>query len=441
MKIDDFGICHVEIGDVYGFLTVIEEVSPYQYLMKNNKIKKKKRFKCICNSPYHDMPKETIVYGERLLLKNGTRSCGCISRHNTILRNKTGIASLGSHYKTHHPIYTSYRLMIDRCYNKNSQDYYEYGGRGITVCDEWFNPNDWHDINKFKEFFNWSYIYGGYVDGFNLTIDRINVNSNYCPENCRYANIIQQNNNKRNSKYVNFNGNIMTIGQLSDILGVDYDYLYGKLYNNNYDLSNLFKYIDTPYGKKSVLLDKYGNIIPINCLYFIDKYGFYINQNNYNEYNYMIPCCFWVDSNGFIIGPMDDNPNKPIDTSNGYIIKPGDIFGKLTVLEKTDAYISPSGSLKSRWLCKCECGNIVKIPSTDLRAGKKTCGRCNAIKPGDKFDNGNITVIEKVDPYRSPNGKTESKYRCSKYNPKTGETTEVFLRSGRLITRYKRYKD
>jgi hypothetical protein len=125
-------------------------------------------------------------------MRNGhTQSCGCLQAERTAQANKRNNTkhgmSAGSKRKGH-PLYKIWRGMIDRCENPNVHNYQYYGARGISVCKEW--------RVDFMAFYNWA-IASGYKTG--LSIDRIDVNANYCPENCRWATAIQQANNKRNS--------------------------------------------------------------------------------------------------------------------------------------------------------------------------------------------------------------------------------------------------
>ena len=144
------------------------------------------------NGYYHwecqcDCGKKVIVKGSNL--RNGhTQSCGC---------KNFGIVRNYKHGGKKSRLYGIYRKMIFRCYQKNYHHYFDYGGRGIKVCDEWLGDNGF--IN-FKE---WA-LENGYCD--DLTIDRIDVNGNYEPSNCRWADIITQANNKRNTKYITLNG-------------------------------------------------------------------------------------------------------------------------------------------------------------------------------------------------------------------------------------------
>lgn len=102
-----------------------------------------------------------------------------------------------------------YYDMRKRCYNKNCKDYKDYGGRGITICDEWFN--------SFQEFYNWSMSHG-YDD--NLTIDRIDNNKSYSPTNCRWVDRKVQANNTRHNVLLTYNGKTQNMKQWADELGI-----------------------------------------------------------------------------------------------------------------------------------------------------------------------------------------------------------------------------
>lgn len=108
--------------------------------------------------------------------------------------------------------------MKERCLNPNNASYFRYGGRGITICDEWRD-----DYNSFKAWATKS----GYADS--LTIDRIDNNLGYCPDNCRWATMKTQSNNRANNVFLEYGGERHTIAEWGDILGIDQDILQQRL--------------------------------------------------------------------------------------------------------------------------------------------------------------------------------------------------------------------
>lgn len=150
-----------------------------------------------------------------------THSCGCLARELTIKRNTT-------HGNSKHHLYRTWHHMCDRCGNPNNAAYKNYGGRGITVCSEW--------RENFAAFYEWSMTHD-YKDG--LTIDRIDVNGNYEPSNCRYVGTVIQSNNRRNNIFITYNGVTQTLAQWCKDLGLDYLKTY-RAYRKNVPLSKLF---------------------------------------------------------------------------------------------------------------------------------------------------------------------------------------------------------
>jgi len=109
-----------------------------------------------------------------------------------------------------HPrLYTTWVNMVHRCSERNVDRHPNWGGRGITVCDEW--------VNDFKKFYNWA-MANGYQDY--LQIDRIDNDGNYTPENCRWVTATQNLRNTRHNHNLSYNGEIHSITEWAEILGL-----------------------------------------------------------------------------------------------------------------------------------------------------------------------------------------------------------------------------
>ena len=128
------------------------------------------------------------------------------------------------------PWYGNYKSMLERCYREKSSNYNIYGGRGIKVCDEWKN------IENFEKWVEESHYKKG------LTLDRIDVNGNYEPSNCRWVSNIVQKNNTRRNHYITYNGETHTIAEWARIYEVDYEHFKGKVRKyEKTDVNNIFK--------------------------------------------------------------------------------------------------------------------------------------------------------------------------------------------------------
>jgi len=167
------------------------------------KRKNKKRifWRCVC-----DCGVERLVSTEDLMSGHST-SCGC---SNGITRVRHGLS--------YHGLYCVWDGMRQRCCNPKCTAYLHYGGRGITVCAEWFN--------SFKTFYDWA-VSNGYRKG--LTIDRIDNNGNYEPVNCRWVTQKENNRNKRTNRNITIGGQTKTVVEWAELYGISYNVLRTRL--------------------------------------------------------------------------------------------------------------------------------------------------------------------------------------------------------------------
>lgn len=149
------------------------------------------------------------------VLNGNTVSCGCHRLEQTIANNKKNKVK---HNGRNTRLYNIWHGMKQRCFSSYCHDYKNYGGRGITICDEWKD-----DFSLFRD---WS-LKNGYAD--NLSIDRIDVNGNYCPENCRWVDAKIQNRNRTTCVDVEYNGKKYNIAELADITGINYGTIYTRI--------------------------------------------------------------------------------------------------------------------------------------------------------------------------------------------------------------------
>lgn len=187
----------MEIGERHGKLVCIgkDPNRDYRYYL----------YKCDCGNV------KSIIQDN--VKRGATISCGCYLKANRI--NGNCHRTFGF---SHTRIDNIYKTIIQRCYYPSSNRYSNYGAKGIVMCDEW-------KYDK-KKFFEWAFA-NGYAE--NLTIDRIDPDGNYCPENCRWVDYTTQANNKTNNHRETINGETHTIAEWSRISGLNPSLVFNRL--------------------------------------------------------------------------------------------------------------------------------------------------------------------------------------------------------------------
>lgn len=222
-------------GKSFGRLTVIE----------NDRMEKGvRKALCLC-----DCGEETDVNVSDIRSGN-TKSCGCLYRET----RKTVHASHGMRRTR---LYSTWTNMKTRCYNPDVPGFKNYGGRGITVCEEW--------KSDFVNFYNWA-VKTGYND--ELTIERVDVNGNYEPENCMWIGAEEQSKNRRVNIYIELNGKTETLREWCNKLGLPYKIVHQRMKRGNLNPKENLKWYMNKYDvqlsdeeptKIADLLDIYQN--------------------------------------------------------------------------------------------------------------------------------------------------------------------------------------
>ncbi|MDD4564847.1 MAG: hypothetical protein PHE79_05150 [Eubacteriales bacterium] len=158
--------------------------------------------KCDCGN--------TIEVNSSYLVRGATKSCGCYRRKTS---RERAIAQFTKHGESDSRLYSILKDMKRRCYNENCESYPNYGGRGITIYEGWLGEDG------FENFSTWAKA-NGYDE--HLTIDRINNDGDYVPQNCRWATYTVQANNTRKNVYVSLCGRSLTLAEYARATGNKY---------------------------------------------------------------------------------------------------------------------------------------------------------------------------------------------------------------------------
>lgn len=192
------------VGQRFGKLIVVKKVGTKRVGIAQ---KPKSLWLCKC-----DCGNEKVVLRSSLITGN-TKSCGCLE-----LETKRAIHLKHGMAKTR--LWNIWINMKSRCESTKNKDYKYYGGRGITVCEEW---------KAFESFMNWSFK-NGYKD--ELTLDRIDNDAGYEPNNCRWATRKEQTRNRDITLKAEYNGENIPLGEIAELESIPYEKAYEKFIRN-----------------------------------------------------------------------------------------------------------------------------------------------------------------------------------------------------------------
>lgn len=193
------------IGQRFNRLTVVKFIPP------NERTARGYNWWCKCDCGNY-------IKANANKLKNGLQqSCGCLKEE-----MKQNIGKINKKYKhSNKRLYGIYKAMLNRCYDPEGREYHNYGGRGIEVCPEWLGE---YGYDVFAE---WALSTGYDMNAKHgaCTIDRVDVNKGYSPENCTWKTNDEQQNNRRDNRFYTYNGETHTMKEWSRIIGMNYSTL------------------------------------------------------------------------------------------------------------------------------------------------------------------------------------------------------------------------
>lgn len=206
---------NIQAEDRFGYLTVIREVEPN--VTPCGTVQRKFLCRCDCGNE--------VIRLRSTLQKNPNPSCGCME---LTIGDRT---RKYTKEQTSSFLYSTWNGMKQRCLDPNSSHYHRYGGRGVTICEEW--------LNDYSKFYEWAMANGASKE---LTLDRIDTDGNYEPSNCRWADVEMQMNNTSQNRFIEYNGEKLTVMQWSRRTGIEEGTIRRRLDSYGYSVAEALGY-------------------------------------------------------------------------------------------------------------------------------------------------------------------------------------------------------
>ena len=222
------------VGNKFGRWTILEVFREGIYA--------KAKCLCDCGKVGEAVRISTLEYGE-------SQSCGCLASEMAREKKRT-------HGYSRHPLYQTHYDMLRRCYDTSRKDFNHYGGRGIEVCDRWKEPEG----KGFENFLKDSEKFTGEGN----EIDRIDVNGNYCPENCKWATRKQQTRNTRFNRVVEYDGETRCLAEWAEDLKIPYQILQERLNKLGWSVEKAFT---CPFRPKRLVLFRGSDEFEVKCVF------------------------------------------------------------------------------------------------------------------------------------------------------------------------------